>query len=438
MSVISIETAAMSKSRLAKGFNGDSINLNRRISSVDEMNNGYRAAGKIAPPCVCAVASSCIKGVSVGAVTAFDDYSHSIYKLRSNAESEMKRYTDDMSAVAADCGEAHLSLSSVCIFGDKILASSVGGGKVFVCSSDGVREISSDDGSFSFSDLSDLSDGGFIVILGAECAHFADSELIGIVTSQSKNIKAVSKALFTSLNKVAPDADITGVFFKITASAAEPAVPIVAEDGGDSKNAEEPEQSGADNEKTEPDEDDIFAEFDDDEEEDEKKHLSAGKKLIGLVPFIVLAALVGIALAVYVFTGPKKDDLIKTTTPASDINANAEVTEPVTEPDNNNSDPETTTAGETTAAQTTAATTDNGRTTTRSGNSNTTRRNNNNNTTTQRPTAPPTTQKPTQPPTAPPTTQKPTQPPTTQKPTQPPTTQPTTRITDQGNDKPFG
>ena len=102
MSVVSIETAAISKSRLTKGFNGDSINLNRRISSIDEMNSGYRAAGTVNPPCVCAVVSSVIKGVSAGAVTAFDDYSHRIYTQRTNAYDAFKKYADDMTSVSAE------------------------------------------------------------------------------------------------------------------------------------------------------------------------------------------------------------------------------------------------------------------------------------------------------------------------------------------------
>lgn len=469
MSVISIETAALSRSRLAKGFNGDSINLNRRVSSVEEMNNGYRAAGKIAPPCVCTVASAPVKGVAAGAVTAFDDYSHTIYKLRADAQGEMKRYMDDMSAVAAECGVKELSLASVCVFSDKILASSVGSVKVFVCSHAGVSEISSDNGEFKFSDLSDLQDGGFIVVLGAECAAYADAELIGIVTSQSDNIKAVSKALFTSLNKVAGNADITAVFFKITAedkavkpesavaaAAVETVIEKKAEDKPEVKKEAAAEEKTAENKNDEEkandesienaeneesassedssfDEDDVFAEFDDEEEEEsDKKQLSAGKKLLGLIPFIVLAALVGIVLAVYVFTGPKKDDLMKTTTPSSDIDANADINEPVTEHDTKNNE-ETTTETETTTAAS-------GQTTTTQANAQTTTTRANNNQP-QPPTVPPTTpptapptQPPTTPSTAPPTTEATTTPPTTN----PPTTQPTTRITDQGNHKPFG
>lgn len=467
MSVISIETAALSKSRLAKGFNGDSINLNRRVSSVEEMNNGYRAAGKIAPPCVCTVASAPIKGVAAGAVTAFDDYSHTIYKLRADAQGEMKRYSDDMASVAAECGVNELSLASVCVFSDKILASSVGRVKIFVRSQSGVSEISSDNGEFKFSDLSDLQDGGFIVVLGAECAAYADTELIEIVTSQSDNIKAVSKALFTSLNKVAKGADITAVFFKITAdkksvepetvvSAAVEDVPVTEkeadakpedteepafDEASDANAAEEEDING--NDAAENDDgpssdessfdDDIFAEFDDEEEdESDKKQLSAGKKLIGLIPFIVLAALVGIVLAVYVFTGPKKDDLMKTTASPSGIYANADADEPVTEPDSKNNEESTTAAETTTAApgQTTAAQASGQTTAARSNNTNTQP----SGPSTQPSTAAPTTQRPTAPPTTQPTTQAPTTPPTTN----PPTTQPTTRITDQGNHKPFG
>ena len=443
MSVVSIETAAISKSRLKKGFNGDSINLNRRISSIDEMNSGYRAAGTVNPPCVCAVVSSVIRGVSAGAVTAFDDYSHRIYTHRTNAYKAFKKYTDDMAAVSAECGDKNLSIAEICIFSDRILVSSVGKARVYFCSA-GKAELLSNNGEFMFSDLTDRgADGGYIVAFGADCADYADEKLVENATFGGKDIKAVGKSAFIALGKRAPEADITGVFFKIItaddADEAENAVPVVLKDENDSEEAEPSDESAIidSQEKQTVGEDDISDEnepkipvLSSEEEFDntEEKKKYSGNKFKTLIPFIILLILVAGVCVYFAVTKGKDAD----TTLPDVSNAPAAVTaedESVSRSDSVTAKAETTVKSETTTKN---------ETTTKRASENTTRRTQSERTTERRTSPASTTAKPAET-TEAPTTAKPaetTEAPTTSAPTTEAPTAPSTRVTDQGNEKP--
>ncbi len=464
MSVVSIETAAISKSRLKKGFNGDSINLNRRISSIDEMNTGYRAAGTVNPPCVCAVVSSVIKGVSAGAVTAFDDYSHRIYTQRTNAYEAFKKYADDMTSVSTECGDGNVSIACVCIFSDRILVSSVGNAKIFFCSA-GKAQLLSHDGEFMFTDLTELgADGGYIAVFGAECSEFADEKLVEKAAFGGKDIKSVGKSAFIALSKRSPDADITGVFFKFTADDSDdadefiPAVSSVGEnESGENDVTPDAGNSGVKPVKEEPEineenESAVFVSdsYDADEEYDggENKKKKPGNKLKTLIPFIILLLLVAGVSAYFTVTKDKDDKPTVSDVPSEAVNASIE-DDSVTKRDSSATEKETTTAPETTTKKETTTKRTSETTTRRTQSERTTEKPRS--TTTEKPTeaaAETTTEKPTDAP-AETTTERPTDSPaetTTEKPTDAPAettaaptteapTVPTTRITDQGNNE---
>ena len=449
MSVVSIETAAISKSRLTKGFNGDSINLNRRISSIDEMNSGYRAAGTVNPPCVCAVVSSVIKGVSAGAVTAFDDYSHRIYTQRTNAYDAFKKYADDMTSVSAECGDTNISIACVCIFSDRILVSSVGNAKIFFCRA-GKAQLLSSDGEFMFKDLTDVgADGGYIAVFGAECSEFADEKIVENASFGGKDIKAVSKSAFIALSKKTSDTDITGVFFKFTAEDSDyedEAVPAVSavdesESAHDSKSAdtavsidepvcEEPEI--IDENKSEIP---VLTSQDEEEYDDgENRKKPSGSKLKTLIPFIILLLLVAGACAYFIMTKDKDDKPTVPDVPSNAVNATVE-DESVTARGSTVTEKETTTEKET-AAKNETTTKRAGETTKRRTQSERTTERRTQAQTTKKPTETPTTEKPTEAP-AETTTKKTTEAPadTTAAPTTEAPTAPVTRVTDQGNNE---
>ena len=79
MSVILAESVAITKSRLVKGFNGDNMNLNGRVISLENADKGFKAAGAVKTPYVSVIASGNRKGFAAGAVTAFNDYTKDIY-----------------------------------------------------------------------------------------------------------------------------------------------------------------------------------------------------------------------------------------------------------------------------------------------------------------------------------------------------------------------
>ena len=70
MAVIQVESVAITKSRLAKGFNGDNFNLNGKVITAEEADAGFKAAGSVKPPYVAVMVSGNQKGFAAGAAAA--------------------------------------------------------------------------------------------------------------------------------------------------------------------------------------------------------------------------------------------------------------------------------------------------------------------------------------------------------------------------------
>ena len=86
MSVILAESVAITKSRLAKGFNGDNLNLNGKVISAAEADAGFKAAGSVKPPYIAVLASGNQKGFAAGAADAAGISPRPCFKQTSNWE----------------------------------------------------------------------------------------------------------------------------------------------------------------------------------------------------------------------------------------------------------------------------------------------------------------------------------------------------------------
>ena len=120
MAVILAESVAITKSRLTKGFN----NLNGKVISAQEADNGFKAAGSVNPPYIAVIASGNQKGFAAGAVAAFNDYVKDINFNKYNAENVINKYFDDMQSVVENCGidGGRLSVGVVCAYDDCVIA----------------------------------------------------------------------------------------------------------------------------------------------------------------------------------------------------------------------------------------------------------------------------------------------------------------------------
>ena len=128
MAVVLAESVAITKSRLAKGFNGDNLNLNGKVISVQEADAGFKAAGRVKPPYIAVLASGNQKGFASGAAIAFNDYVKDINLSKYNAEAVIGRYFDDMQAVVEKCNidGGKLSIAILCVYDDCIIAAKTG------------------------------------------------------------------------------------------------------------------------------------------------------------------------------------------------------------------------------------------------------------------------------------------------------------------------
>ena len=88
MSVIFAESVAITKSGLLKGFSGDNMNLNGKVLTSQEADNGFKAAGRVKPPYYAVLASGNQQGFAEGAASAFNDY---IKEINLNKEKRRDR-----------------------------------------------------------------------------------------------------------------------------------------------------------------------------------------------------------------------------------------------------------------------------------------------------------------------------------------------------------
>ena len=151
MSIVRAESVAITKSRLAKGFNGDNLNLNGKVVSLQEADAGFKAAGNVKTPYVAVVASGNQKGYASGAAVAFNDYVKDIHLNKYNAEAVVSRYFDDMQTVVEKCDieGSKLSIAIVCVYDDCVIAAKSGDCHILRFSEGELFEIAlSDDEAF--------------------------------------------------------------------------------------------------------------------------------------------------------------------------------------------------------------------------------------------------------------------------------------------------
>ena len=68
-----IRTAAVTQKATNGSFNGDNLNLNGRVLSMDAANSGFKGAGKMNLPFAVALSSSAYNGYAGAALTALND-----------------------------------------------------------------------------------------------------------------------------------------------------------------------------------------------------------------------------------------------------------------------------------------------------------------------------------------------------------------------------
>ncbi len=305
MAVIQVESVAITKSRLAKGFNGDNLNLNGKVISAQEADAGFKAAGNVKPPYVAVIASGNQKGFAAGAAAAFNDYVKDLNINKHNAEAVINRFFDDMDAVVEKCSidGARLSIGIVCAYDDCVVAAKTGNCHLLRFSEGELFEIalSDDDGGRGFQFVDVIADGDVFALIGEESATDLDYDGIVNVFDQGAELKLAVRDIFKLLSTSARGKDCSVVLMKLNCDA-ERTYAVLPVDGSDaafdSALSESPEDFAVSDD----------GEFVADEITDENVKKSSKKKLLGLIPVVILVILLAVAAALYFATQTEKNN----------------------------------------------------------------------------------------------------------------------------------
>ncbi|MBR3869670.1 MAG: hypothetical protein IKM66_10200 [Clostridia bacterium] len=314
MAVILAESVAITKSRLAKGFNGDNLNLNGKVISAQEADNGFKAAGSVNPPYIAVIASGNQKGFAAGAVSAFNDYVQDINFNKYNAENVINKYFDDMQSVVENCGieGGRLSVGVVCAYDDCVIAAKTGGCHLLRFSEGELFEIalSDDENGRGFQFVDVIADGDMFALIGEEAS--ADLDYDGIVNTFDSDVdlKSMIKEFYKLLSIGARGKDCSVVLMKLKCDSERTyaATPLVIpdddidDDGAvsitpDAFDAEPPVETD-ELRKT-----DGYV-TDDEKPETGKRPASPKKKILSFIPVAILVIILAVTAALYLATRP--------------------------------------------------------------------------------------------------------------------------------------
>lgn len=348
MSIILAESVAVAKSKLSKGFNGDSLNLDGKVVSVDGADKGFKAAGNVKPPYAAVLSSSNRKGFANGAVTAFNDYVKNISENIDASQQMLNSYFDDMNAVVDKCEipDSTLSIGVVTVCENCVVAAKTGNTHLLRYSDGELFEIaiSEYEGGKGYQLIDSVLDGDIFALISDEAAENLDYDGILNIFSSGKDLKSTVNDLFTLL-PVADGKDCSVVLIKLKVrtaapvAAVAPAAPVVSVDDNDVPADEN--NAAADD-----------SELEDFETQDRNK--LGNKKIIGFIPIIALVAILAVAVGLYVashfdFDGNDEDNTNAGDTPVfEDFSDDETTTENSSETDSTTEAETTTTEEETT------------------------------------------------------------------------------------------
>ena len=312
MAVILAESVAITKSRLTKGFNGDNLNLNGKVISAQEADNGFKAAGSVNPPYIAVIASGNQKGFAAGAVAAFNDYVKDINFNKYNAENVINKYFDDMQSVVENCGidGGRLSVGVVCAYDDCVIAAKSGGCHLLRFSEGELFEIalSDDENGRGFQFVDVIADGDIFALVGEEASSDLDYDGIVNTFDSDADLKSMVKDFFKLLATGARGKDCSVVLMKLKCDSERTyaAAPLVIPDDDIDEVGDVAMGSDAFDSEPPVDTDELRKTdgyvSDSEMPETGKRPASAKKKILSFIPIAILVIILAVTAALFLAT----------------------------------------------------------------------------------------------------------------------------------------
>lgn len=317
MAVILAESVAITKSRLAKGFNGDNLNLNGRVITAQEADKGFKAAGSVKPPFTSVMASGNQKGFATGAANAFNDYVKDINFNKYNAEPVFNRFFDDMDAVVDKCSieNSRLSLGIVCAYDDCVVAAKTGGCHLLRFSEGELFEIalSDDENGRGFQFVDTVADGDIYALIGEEASVNLDYDSIVNIFDSGNELKVMVRDFFKLISSTGgKDCSVILVKLKSDTERTYAAIPPVSFTDDMSELGNDIPIEPADFDAQPPIDANELSENEevvsDEENPENGKSPASKKKALSFIPIAILVVILGVTAALYFSTHPLFDN----------------------------------------------------------------------------------------------------------------------------------
>lgn len=234
-----IRTAALTQKASGCTFNGDSLNMNGRVLSVESADAGFRGAGKMASPFVLALASSDCNGVASAALTALNDRIPSLKSDCDNFPVILSDYFADSSYALEKSGNAPDSLAISVLFGyaDNLIAARMGDVRIYRWSADALLEVGfvpEEEGEAmpesSCELIEDVYDGDFYVLCTEGVwGTLTETEIIAKLRAAGDDEKQIVRLLASACVSKAKDKNVSVFVARIVSDVVAP----VAEDDSD-------------------------------------------------------------------------------------------------------------------------------------------------------------------------------------------------------------
>lgn len=222
-----IHTAALTQKAKAASYNGDSLNMNGRVLSVESADAGFRGAGKMSCPFVLALAASAGNGFASAALTALNDRMPNLKANCDNFPTILADYFADSSYALEKSGNAPDSLAVSLLFGyeNNLIAARMGNVRIYRWSADTLMEVGfvpeEEDEPMPESScelIEDINDGDvYVLCTEGVWGHMSEAEIIEKLRAAGNDEKQIVRQLASAAMQKINDKSISVFVVRVVA-----------------------------------------------------------------------------------------------------------------------------------------------------------------------------------------------------------------------------
>ncbi len=217
-----IKTAAITQKSANGEFNSDNLNLNGKVLSLENANNGFKGAGSMRTPFAVAYASSPYNGFAGAALTALNDRLDTLKEDAYRFHSVFDGFFSDSKHALAqcNCGDEGLSVSALVGYENKLVAVKMGDACVLRYTDGELINMGSaqenENQSYACEEIDTVTDGDlFVLCPAAALTAMTTGEIIIALNAADGNEKKAVQMLAAKFAKRNPAAADTFAVIRI-------------------------------------------------------------------------------------------------------------------------------------------------------------------------------------------------------------------------------